>query len=113
MILLFPVTYYSLLPGSLGSEGLKTTESRTRLKKKMPGSRCCSCARAASPIIGQLKVEPFLRETERVIFKDCPDRYFDENTARTGKPRLYIFTMNEFRLASCSQRAVCSILVSS
>lgn len=35
---------------------------------------------AAWPITAPLKVEPVLGETERVILKDFPDRYTDEDT---------------------------------
>lgn len=37
-----------------------------------------------------------LKETERVMFEELSDRYSDQHTLHTGKPRLYIFfAMNE------------------
>lgn len=34
-----------------------------------------------------------LREIERVLLEDLPDRYSDQDTPHTSKPRLYIFLM--------------------
>lgn len=37
-----------------------------------------------------------MKEIERVMFEDLSDRYSDQDTLHTGKPRLYIFVINDF-----------------